>query len=69
MTRNEIYTPQSGDTFGQLCDKAYECGLSLNPDSHLGRWIDTWKGEVGQRETLVDQFHVGQSEQYENEDW
>ena len=43
--------------------------MSLNPDSHLGRWIDTWKGEVGQRETLVDQFHVGQSEQYEQEEW
>jgi len=71
MGRNQdVFSPQPGDTFERLCDRAYDCGLTaLSEESKRGKWIDSFVGEPGQKQALTEHFHVGQSEMYEQEDW
>jgi len=61
------YSPLSTDSLDDLATKAFNCGRDLDPEDARANWIEDYTGE--EHRQLVESYHAGQAEQYENEDW
>ena len=69
LARDQVrFLPAEGDTEDDLLDKAYNCGKELHPKSDKAVWIDRWPVSV-LRHALINAYHAGQSERYEQENW
>lgn len=62
------FTPSEGDSIDTLCKKAFRCGRELKPSDWRSKWMDDLpSGE--DRNAIIDSYHEGQMEQFEQEDW